>query len=81
MRKTWFTAAATAAVVGLAIVPPGNAQQPAAAHDHEVPPAAGATYRPGLGDLMTASVQSRHTKLGLAGAEQNWDYAAYSSRN
>jgi hypothetical protein len=76
MRKTWFTAAATAAVVGLAIVPPGNAQQPAAMHDHEAPSAAGA-YRPGLGDLMTVSVQPRHTKLGLAGAEQNWDYAAY----
>ena len=26
---------------------------------------------------MTAFVQPRHTKLGLAGAAQNWDYAAY----
>jgi hypothetical protein len=34
-------------------------------------------FRPGLGDLMTAFVQPRHTKLGLAGAAQNWDYAAY----
>jgi hypothetical protein len=76
MRKAWFTAA-FAVIVGPAIAPPGNAQQPAAMHDHEAPPAAGATYRPGLGDLMTTSVQPRHTKLGLAGAEQNWDYAAY----
>ena len=34
-------------------------------------------YHPGLGDLMTAFVQPRHTKLGLAGNEQNWAYAAY----
>src|SRR5580704_16690413 len=36
-----------------------------------------APYHPGLGDLMTAYVQPRHIKLGLAGQEQNWDYAAY----
>jgi hypothetical protein len=30
-----------------------------------------------LGDLMTAFVQPRHIKLGLAGNEQNWRYAAY----
>src|SRR5258708_22690390 len=34
-------------------------------------------YHPGLGDLMTAFVQPRHIKLGLAGNEQNWPYAAY----
>jgi hypothetical protein len=34
-------------------------------------------YRRGLGDLMTAFVQPRHIKLGLAGNEQNWVYAAY----
>lgn len=34
-------------------------------------------FRPVLGDLMTAFVQPRHIKLGLAGAAQNWDYAAY----
>jgi hypothetical protein len=34
-------------------------------------------FRPGLGELMTAFVQPRHIKLGLAGAAQNWDYAAY----
>ena len=34
-------------------------------------------FRPGMGDLMTAFVQPRHIKLGLAGAAQNWNYAAY----
>jgi hypothetical protein len=34
-------------------------------------------YRPGLGDLMTMTVQPRHTKLGLAGQARNWPYAAY----
>jgi hypothetical protein len=36
-----------------------------------------APYHPGLGELMTAFVQPRHIKLGLAGAAQNWPYAAY----
>lgn len=35
------------------------------------------TYRPGLGDLMTMTVQPRHLKVGLAGREKNWAYAAY----
>jgi hypothetical protein len=35
------------------------------------------TYRPGLGDLMTMTVQPRHLKLGLAGQEKNWAFAAY----
>jgi hypothetical protein len=30
-----------------------------------------------LGDLMTAFVQPRHIKLGLAGSERNWPYAAF----
>jgi hypothetical protein len=30
-----------------------------------------------MGDLMTAFVQPRHIKLGLAGGQQNWPYAAY----
>ena len=30
-----------------------------------------------LGDLMTAFVQPRHIKLGLAGNAQNWVYAGY----
>ena len=31
----------------------------------------------GLGDYMTAFVQPRHMKLGLAGHARNWDYLAY----
>jgi hypothetical protein len=31
----------------------------------------------GLGDLMTAFVQPRHIKLGLAGNARNWPYAAF----
>jgi hypothetical protein len=30
-----------------------------------------------VGDLITALVQPRHIKLGVAGSEQNWPYAAY----
>ena len=40
-------------------------------------PSSSPPYRPGLGDLMTATVQPRHVKLALAGREQNWTYAAY----
>lgn len=36
-----------------------------------------ATYRPGLGDLMTMTVQPRHIKVGLAGQERNWALVAY----
>jgi len=39
----------------------------------------GAVFRPGLGDLMTMSVQPRHTKLGLAGQQKNWTYAEYEA--
>jgi hypothetical protein len=34
-------------------------------------------YRPGRGDLMTTTVQPRHTKPRIAGQEGNWAYAAY----
>jgi hypothetical protein len=36
-----------------------------------------APYQPGLGDLMTMTVQPRHLKLGLAGQQKNWPYAVY----
>jgi len=42
--------------------------------------AAPPSYRPGLGDLMTTTVQPRHIKLGFAGREKNWVYAAYELR-
>jgi hypothetical protein len=47
-----------------------------------LPVAAGAqtppAYHPGIGDLMTMTVQPRHLKLGLSGQERNWAYAAYA---
>jgi hypothetical protein len=45
---------------------------------HAQTPSQQSSYRPGLGDLMTMTVQPRHTKLGLAGQERNWAYAAYT---
>ena len=56
-----------AAAAALAAPGPVGAQAP------EGPPA----YRPGLGDLMTTTVQPRHTKLAYAGRAKNWTYAAY----
>jgi len=41
-------------------------------------PPAPAAFKPSLGDLMTMTIQPRHTKLGLAGQEKNWAYAAYA---
>jgi len=67
LMLTLPTAAITATAFGLA-----GAQTTATPQD----PAPQA-YRPGLGDLMTMTVQPRHTKLGLAGLEKNWVYAAY----
>ena len=49
----------------------------AAAATLAVPSLATAQHPAALGDLMTAVVQPRHIKLGLAGREQNWTYAAY----
>ena len=47
-----------------------------AAAQNSQPPSQQA-YRPGLGDLMTMTVQPRHIKLLLGGHEQNWIYARY----
>jgi hypothetical protein len=47
---------------------------PASAQNRN-PPAA--PYGPGLGDLMTMTIQPRHIKLALAGQEKNWAFAAY----
>jgi hypothetical protein len=58
-----------AAVLFAALVPLSAAAQSA--------PPAPEPYRPGLGDLMTMTVQPRHIKLLLAGHEQNWAYAKY----
>jgi hypothetical protein len=63
----FLAGAMTLAMLGLA-----SAQTPAAPQG-----AALQAYKPGLGDLMTMTVQPRHAKLGLAGQEKNWVYAAY----
>jgi hypothetical protein len=42
-----------------------------------VPSLATAQHPAALGNLMTAFIQPRHIKLGLAGNEWNWAYAAY----
>jgi hypothetical protein len=57
-------AAAAIPILGMAQTAPANQS-------------ASATYRPGLGDLMTMTVQPRHLKLGIAGKEKNWAYAGY----
>jgi len=75
-------------IVVAAFVAPGAAQQKTTMPGMNMPAKSmpgmdmdevksNAPFRPGLGDLMTAFVQPRHTKLGLAGAARNWDYAAY----
>ena len=66
------------ALLALTLTHAGMAQQ-----HHDMPgmdmteAKSSAPYHPGLGELMTALVQPRHIKLGLAGAAQNWPYAAY----
>ena len=56
------------AVVGVSIVSMMAASQSAP------PPQA---YRPGVGDLMTMTIQPRHTKIAIAGREANWPLAKY----
>jgi len=64
--------------------------QPAAASATKAAPAASASpaasaapaapmpdYHPSMGDLMTMAIQPRHAKLGIAGRQKNWTYAAY----
>jgi hypothetical protein len=52
---------------------PAAAQQPTNVAETK----SAAPYHLGLGELMTAFVQPRHIKLGLAGKEQNWPYASF----
>jgi hypothetical protein len=62
----------------LAALPPGFAQQRSVMPGMNMQETkSAAPYYPGLGELMTAFVQPRHIKLGLAGQAENWDYAAY----
>lgn len=56
--------------VSLALACAASAQSPSS--DEAQQP-----LRLGLGDLMTAFMQPRHAKLGIAGQARNWDYLAY----
>jgi hypothetical protein len=70
-------------VAAVAVPRPASAQQPMNMPAMNMPAMSmedvfsKVPYRLGLGEMMTALVQPRHIKLGLAGAAQNWDYAAY----
>ena len=67
-----------AMLAAIAALQPGAAQQQGgmpAMTMHEAKSAA--PYHPSLGELMTAFIQPRHIKLGLAGTAANWPYAAY----
>jgi hypothetical protein len=64
-----------AGAMTLAVLNVGNAQTSASSEAAPVE-----VYRPSFGDLMTIAIQPRHTKLGLAGRERNWAYAAYEFR-
>jgi len=70
---------ALAGVLALTAPPPlATAQQPTSAPGMQKQETkSAAPYHPGLGELMTAFVQPRHIKLGLAGQAENWTYAAY----
>jgi len=63
-------------MITLATLNLGSAQTPAAPQS-----AAPQVYQPSLSDLMTATIQPRHIKLGLAGQEKNWPHAAYELGN
>ena len=75
MFRIGMPLALLAGAITLAVFDLGNAQAPAGS---EASPAE--AYRPSFGDLMTIAIQPRHTKLGLAGQERNWTYAAYEFR-
>src|SRR5947208_12650028 len=62
-------------VHGLALAVAAGTLMPLAAIGQANNPAP--SYRPGLGDLMTMTVQPRHLKVGLALEQRNWAYAAY----
>ena len=64
MIAAWLAGAVTLAVSSIAVA-------------QSAPPAPPQPYRPGVGDLMTMTVQPRHIKIALAGQEKNWPLAKY----
>ena len=84
MRRVLSATAVLALAAFLAGARTASSQSPAASPALSTPlqgvgqPPTG--YRPGLGDLMTETIQPRHIKLGLAGKQGNWVYAAYEAQ-
>lgn len=83
-RSRWRLAAAVSGALlwlgcGAAAAQSISPAGAAGAGDVAVPVVSGspADYHPSMGDLMTMAVQPRHIKLGLAGEQRNWAYAAY----
>ena len=72
MFKALALKAALAATVAIGWAAAAAAQAPPATSPSNSP-----VFRPTLGDLMTAFVQPRHLKIGLAGQTRNWEYLAY----
>src|SRR5437868_3127882 len=76
-----ISTAAVAAFIGGVLSPPASiAQQapaPAAAEEKRAADADPSAFNPQLGALMNMVIQPRHTKLGLAGAAENWALASY----
>lgn len=71
MHKVIAVSLVLALIAVIAATVPSGAQSP---------PGEGERFRLGLGDLMTAFMQPRHAKLGIAGQARNWDYLAYEQR-
>jgi hypothetical protein len=72
MRRAFAVIAASGGLMVLALTNASSAQTPADTRAASAP-----SYLPGLGDLMTMTVQPRHIKLAEAGRQKNWAYAAY----
>ncbi len=73
MSRVLRSVLAVVALLVLVASGPGAAQQSTDTAGIKTSVSKSATpYQPGLGELMTAFVQPRHIKLGLAGNEHNW---------
>jgi len=77
--RSAVVAIAIAATVSLAIVLSSPSSTAAGPETAPSPPATG--YLPSISDLMIATIQPRHERLWQAGANGNWDFAAYELGN
>ena len=80
MKRRFTRAARLAGVIGLsALASQAIAQTAPTPTPPRNPPSVYDDYHPSLSDLMTAQVQPRHIKLGLALRSGNWTYMAYEA--